>query len=280
MNSHRNDPALLVRILALSVREAWRNKLGLLMFFLIPVLFLGLVQITAGEGYTSINLYYPGETLQIMLTIRHVCIVFAAAGLCGFLSSYYALTLFHQNFDYFRYCVFNGLRPAVFLAGRFAFLIVMILLLAAATTVLTGALVTITNYPMVFAGFVLIGIVYGACGGIAGTMIRDVLAAFLFIALLADLDAAWLQNPVYYTSGQNLGLIKWLPAFYPCQMIFAAGFTEDQNPDAIRGSILYAVGLLSVLLVIISLRLRGVRGVKRSAVPQPAPVPTPGGKEQ
>ena len=200
-----------------------------------------------------------------MLTIRHACIVFAAAALCGFLSAYYSLTLFHRNFDYFRFCVFNGLHPALFLAGRFVFLVILILLLAAGTTLLTGALVTIYNYEMVFAGFVLIGIVYGACGGIAGTMIRDVLAAFLFVALLADLDAAWLQNPVYYTSGQNLGLIKWLPAFYPCQMIFAAGFTEDQNPDAVRGSLAYALILLAALLGIITIRLRGVRTVRTNA---------------
>ncbi|MBP1655302.1 MAG: hypothetical protein H6Q28_1858, partial [Bacteroidetes bacterium] len=67
------------------------------------------------------------------------------------------------------------------------------------------------------------------------------------------------QNPVYYTSGQNLGLIRWLPAFYPCQMIFAGGFTEDPNPAALEGSLLYAAVLLCMLLVIILFRLRGVR---------------------
>ncbi len=264
MSRLRNDVILTARLISLSLREAWRNKMGLILFFVIPVLFLGVVQITAGEGIVPVKLYYQEETLQVMLTIRHACIVFAAAALCGFLSAYYALILFHQNFEYFRFCVFNGLHPAVFLVGRFVFLIVLILLLAAATTLLTGALVTIYHPEMVFAGFILMGIIYGACGGIAGTMIRDILAAFLFVALLSDLDAAWLQNPVYYTSGQNLGLIHWLPAFYPCQMIFAAGFTEDQNPAAVQGSIIYAAALLVVLLTIIMLRLRGVRKITRN----------------
>ena len=262
MDRPRNSLFLLARLVALSLREAWRNKMGLVLFFMIPVLFLGIVQITAGEGIVPVKLYYPDETLQVMLSIRHACIVFAAAALCGFLSAYYALVLFHQNFEYFRFCVFNGLHPAVFLAGRFTFLIVLILLLAAATTLLTGALVTIYHPELVFAGFLLIGIIYGACGGIAGTMVRDILAAFLVVALLADLDAAWLQNPVYYTSGQNLEIIHWLPAFYPCQMIFAAGFTEDHNPAAVQGSLVYAAVLLGVLLVIILLRLRGVRRIR------------------
>lgn len=270
MNRPHNTFFLLPRLIFLSIREAWRNKLGLVLFFAIPVLFLGVVELTAGKGIVPVKLYYPEETLQVLLTIRHACIVFAAAALCGFLSAYYALILFHQNFEYFRFCVFNGLPPSLFLVGRFAFLVVLIMLLAAGTTLLTGALVTIYHPGMVFAGFVLIGIVYGACGGIAGMMVRDVLAAFLFVALLADLDAAWLQNPVYYTSGQNVELIQWLPAFYPCQMIFAAGFTEDPNPAAVQGSIVYAAVLLVLLLFIIVLRLRGVRRIRRRQQFQPA----------
>ncbi len=259
MNPSVKGLSLFTRLVGLSVREAGRNTMGLILFFAIPVLFLGVVEITAGEGIVPVKLYYPEETLQCLLTVRHACIVFAAAALCGFLSAYYALSLFHQNFEYFRFCVFSGMHPSVLLAGRFIFLVALIVLLAGATTLLTGMLVTIYQPFVVFAGFVLIGIIYGACGGIAGTIVRDVLAAFLAVALLADLDAAWLQNPVYYTSGQNLGLIRWLPAFYPCQMIFAGGFTEDPNPAALSGSLLYAAVLLGMLLVIILFRLRGVR---------------------
>ena len=78
---------LLSRLISLSIHEAWRNKMGLALFFAIPVLFLGVVQLTAGEGIVPVKLYYPGETLQVLLTIRHACIVFAAAALCGFLSA-------------------------------------------------------------------------------------------------------------------------------------------------------------------------------------------------
>lgn len=280
MSRHTNNLFLLGRLVSLSIREAWRNKMGLILFFTIPLLFLGVVELTAGKGVVPIKLYYPDETLQILLVIRHACIVFAAAALCGFLSAYYALILFHQNFDYFRFCVFSGLHPAVFLAGRFAFLLVLILLLAGGTTYLTGELVTIENPGTVFAGFVLMGVVYAACGGIAGTLFRDVLAAFLVVALLADLDAAWLQNPVYYTAGQNIEIIRWLPAFYPCQMIFAAGFAEDANPGALRGSLLVAAVLLGILLVIISIRLRGVRRSRGEQELSTHANPIPGGSRQ
>src|SRR5512139_836939 len=83
VNRPPNNFFLLTRLISLSLREAWRNKMGLVLFFAIPVLFLGIVQITAGEGIVPVKLYYPEETLQVMLTIRHACIVFAAAALCG-----------------------------------------------------------------------------------------------------------------------------------------------------------------------------------------------------
>ena len=259
VNRHSRTLHLVTRLFALSFHEAWRNKMGMILFFSIPAVFLGAVQLTAGEGTVAVKLYYPEETLQVLLTIRHACMVFAAVAVCGFLSSYYALILFHQDFEYFRFCVFNGLHPGVFLAGRFSFFIVLILFLAAGTTLLTGQLVTVYHPVHMFIGFVLIGIVYGACGGIAGMMTRDFLLAFLCVGLLADIDAAWLQNPVYYSAGQNVELIRWLPAFFPSQMIFAAGFTQDQNPAAVKGSVFYAAILLCILLSVIVLRLRRVR---------------------
>jgi hypothetical protein len=267
VNKFSDHIALAATLFCLSLREAWRNKMGMILFFGIPVIFLSAVQLTAGGGIIAVKLYYPEETLQVLLTIRHAVMVFAAAAVCGFLSAYYALILFHQDFDYFRFCVFNGLHPAVYLAGRFGFFLILLLFLAAGMTLLTGALVTINHPWNVFVGFLLMGVIYGACGGLAGMMTREFLAAFLFVALLADIDAGWLQNPVYYSAGQNIEIIRWLPAFYPCQMIFAAGFTEDPNPAAAPGSLVYATVVLCMLLTVIVMRLKRVRHSNRSPAP-------------
>ena len=267
MNRFNDHVGLVGMVFFLSLREAWRNKMGMILFFAIPVVFLGAVELTAGGGTVAVKLYYPDETLQVLLTMHLAAIVFVAAAVCGFLSAYYALILFHHDFDYFRFCVFNGLHPAVYLAGRFGFFLTILLFLAAGTTLLTGALVPINHPGNVFAGFLLIGVVYGACGGLAGMMTREFLVAFLCVALLADIDAAWLQNPVYYSAGQNIEIIRWLPAFYPCQMIFAAGFTEDPNPAAAPGSLAYAGVVLCMLLAVIVVRLRRVRHPNRGPAP-------------
>ncbi len=255
------------RVFTLSLREAWRNRVGIILMFSVPCIFLAVVNITAGEGTVPVNLYFWGETLHVLLTVRLVCLVFGAAGVCGFLSAYYALILFHQDFDYFRYCAFAGLRPGAFMAGRFAFFLVLVLVLAILSVVLTGKLVSIYHPLSVFLGFLLLGTIYGAFGGIVSMFTREFLVAFLCVALLADIDAAWLQNPAYYSAGQNLGIIRWLPAFYPCQQIFAGGFTEDENTMALLGSLAYAGVLLVALLIIIAIRLGRVSRITRATGP-------------
>jgi hypothetical protein len=237
------------------------------MFFLVPVVFLGAIHITAGLGVISINLYFPGEMLRVLLTVRNVCLVFGAAGVCGFLSAYYALVMFQQPFEYFRFCVFEGLHPAEYLAGRFGMLTMLLTVFAACTTALTGLLVPLTHPEVVFSGYLLLGIIYGALGGIIGTISRDFLVGFLSVAILADLDVAWLQNPVYYTAGQDLDLVRWLPAFYPCQLVFAGAFTEDTNILAVWGSCTYAAASLVLFLVSIASRLWRVRRI-RTAHPE------------
>jgi len=269
VKTFRDNAVTSAGIFLLSAREAWRNKSGFVLMVAIPAIFLGAVELTAGKGYIPVKLFFLEETFQVTLTVRHVCMVFGAAGVCGFLSAYYALILFHQDFDYFRFCAFSGMTRAGFLIGRFGFFLIVVVLLAAATTLLTTRLVHVNDPAAMFAGFVLLGLVYGAIGGIVGMVSRDFLVAFLCVAILADIDAAWLQNPVYYTAGQDLGIIRWLPAFYPCQQIFAAAFTIDVNYLALIGSGAYGTVLLSILLGVIAVRLAAFTRRKRKGEAEP-----------
>jgi hypothetical protein len=189
---------------------------------------------------------------------------FGTTGVCAFLSAYYALLLFHRDFEYFRYCVFAGLKPFHFMAGRFGFFALLIIVLSAVITVLTGSLVSINRSFDAFVGFTLVGIVYGAIGAIFGMLVKDFLVGFLMVAVLSDIDPAWLQNPVYYTSGQNTEIIRWLPAFYPSQYVFSAAFMEDNNLRALWGSLAVAVLLLVILFAMIAFRFGSVR---RKSVP-------------
>ncbi len=96
---------------------------------------------------------------------------------------------------------------------------------------------------------------------------RGQLEGVLFIVLLANIDAGWLQNPVYYTAAQNTELIRRLPAFYPSQIAMVSAFAEEFSVmRPLMGSLAYGTAFAGLALVCfakkmeISAAVRGTRG--------------------
>lgn len=238
--------------------ELWRNKIGVLLLFLIPALFLGVAVWTAGEGTLPIRLYFYKKTQVLLLTQKNISLVFMAAAVNGFLSAFYANILFHQDFHYFKYCASMGMPPYYFAASRFSFFITLIVLLALFITIIIQIVLPINQLMMMLFGFILLGVIYGAYGGIVGVLCKDYLVALLLIVLLVNFDAGWLQNPVFYSYAQETELIHWLPAFYPCQLLFSSIFTEAANGWSCILSGSYALIFISVLLFIVFQQMKSV----------------------
>ncbi len=244
-------------VLRLSALELWRNPLGLVLLPVIPFVFIGMIMWTASQNSIPLKIFFGDETVQLLLTQRQVGLVFVSAAVSGFLAAYYALILFHNDFGYFRFCVFMGLSPTLFTAARFAAFLGVTAVLAAVTTFGLGRVTPLEQPLTVFAGFLLLTVIYGAYGGIVGVLSRSFMPALLLIVLLADLDAAWLQNPVYYSAAQESQVIHWLPAFYPCQMVFSAAFTTRNNVAALGGALVWAVATVALLIAAVQLRMHG-----------------------
>lgn len=246
---------LLYRLTAL---ELLRNKLGLLLLFVIPSIFLAVVEWTSGEGLLPIKLYSFKQIDTLFLDQREISLVFMSAAVGGFLMSYYAILLFQQDFEYFRYCISMGLSPKTFLFSRFGFFFTLTTALAAFITLLMRGMMHFRNVPAALAGFILLGLIYGAYGGIVGILTKDFMVAILFVVLLANIDAGWLQNPVFYSTSQETEVIRWLPAFFPCQFIFSSVFSEKLNLWALLMSLIYASLLFAVLFIAILIKIKGV----------------------
>jgi hypothetical protein len=244
-------------VLRLSALELWRNPLGLVLLAVIPVVFIGTIWWTANQDAVPLKIFFGNETLQVLLTQRQVGLVFVSAAVSGFLAAYYALILFHNDFGYFRFCAFMGLSPPLFTAARFAAFLGVTALLAAVTTLGLGRVTTLEQPFTVFAGFLLIIVIYGAYGGIVGVLSRSFMTALLWIVLLAQLDAGWLQNPVYYSAAQDSRVIHWLPAFHPCQVVFSGAFTSRNNGAALGGALVWAAATIAMLIVAVQGRMRG-----------------------
>jgi hypothetical protein len=247
-------------VFRLSALELWRNPLGLLLLLVIPAVFIGMTLWTASQQSIPLKIFFGTETKQVLLTQRQVGLVFVSAAVSGFLAAYYALILFHKDFGYFRFCAFMGLSPTLFTAARFAAFLGVTVMLAAVTTLGLGRITRLEQPFAVFAGFLLITVIYGAYGGIVGVLSRSFMPALLLIVLLANLDAGWLQNPVYYSAAQESQVIHWLPAFYPSQFVFSAAFTARDNGTALGGSLAWAAATIAILILAVQLRMRGPLG--------------------
>jgi len=247
-------------VFRLSVLELWRNPLGLVLLVVIPSVFVGMIEWTAGTGSLPLKLFIGEDVVELLLTQRQVALVFVCAAVSGFLAAYYALILFHNGLGYFRYCAFLGLSPLLFTLARFAAFLLVTSLLAAITAAGLGYVTALQQPLVVFSGFLMITVIYGAYGGIVGVLSRSFMPALLLIVLLADIDAAWLQNPVYYSAAQDNAVIRWLPAFHPCQLVFAGAFTSSGNAAALAGATTWALGAVALLVLAVQLRLRGPLG--------------------
>lgn len=246
---------LLYRLTAL---ELLRNKLGLLLLFVIPAIFLAVVEWTSGEGLLPIKLYFFKQVDTLFLDQREISLVFMSAAVGGFLMSYYAILLFQQDFEYFRYGISMGLKPQTFLTSRFGFFFTLTVILAGFITLIMRGMMPFQNIPAAFAGFILLGLIYGAYGGIVGILTKDFMVAILFVVLLANIDAGWLQNPVFYSTSQQSEIIRWLPAFFPCQFIFSSAFSEKFNLWALLMSMAYASILFVALFFAVLIKIKGV----------------------
>jgi len=247
------------RLFMLSFLELWRNKLGLILLLIIPPIFLGVVEWTSGQIPLPIELFFRSEIQQVLLSQRDISLVFIGAAVSGFLTAYYAILLFHRNFNYYRHCIGMGLTPTSFITARFLFFLTVVAALALFITMVAGVMTPLKNPAGVFLGFLLVGAVYGAYGGLIGLICKDFMVAVLWVVLLANLDAGWLQNPVFYTTAQETTIIHWLPAFYPSQVVFAAAFTGQINMWAVTFSLLYGAILFLLMLIITHMRIRSLR---------------------
>ncbi len=241
-----------------SCKELLRNKLGVILIFVIPTLFLAVVEWTTGEISLPIKLFFFKQTEQLFINSKEISLVFMAAAIGGFLMSYYSSLLFHKDFEYFRYCISMKLSPGTFISTRFLFFLSLVTVLSSYTMLLMRSMMSFSQIGGALLGFLLLGMIYGAYGGIVGILCKDFMVTILFIALLANIDAGWLQNPVFYSNAQQSEIIRWLPAFYPCQFIFASIFSGKINIWAGLMSCFYALFLFGVLFIAVRFKIRGV----------------------
>jgi hypothetical protein len=230
--------------------------MALLFFIVTPCIFITLGVLTAGSSRMPVKIFYLAAIRTVTVTQLEISLVFMCAAVNGFLSAYYSNLLFSQSRDFYRLTVLYGLKPRDYLVGRFLFFIIVVTLLAAMVTLIFSFFIDL-HFPFwVFIGYCLLGTTYGIVGSLVGLLSKDQMLALIILILMVTLDPGWLQNPLHYSYGSNVWIIRVLPAHFPSQLILSSAFTDNTNMGAALYSTLLIFGGMSMLFFLTWFKMR------------------------
>ncbi len=242
--------------MVMTARELLRSRFVLMLFLAIPSVFFSIVALTATDRQITFKLAAISDQPLIQVSERSESLVFIGTAVAGLLASYLALSLMQKQSEVNRRLVLCGYHPSELVASKLAVLLGVVVLVG----IYVGGLLPIFFRPERFAlavlGFVSAGFVYGSYGMLVGALFRRELEGILFIVLLANIDAGWLQNPVYYAGAQNQFIIRALPAYYPSQLGMIGAFTDRAATRPAIACLGYGLVLLLAALAVYFVRMR------------------------
>jgi hypothetical protein len=238
------------------LRMLFRRRVVLILLVLMPVVFLSVVEWTASTKMILFRLASLDKLTFIEETQKHISLIFFSVTSTGFLVSFLALNLVQINSEVNRRLVICGYHPLELLVSNLIALLLVIFLIAIYIGLMINVFLPVRHLPAYVTGLVNIGFVYGCFGLAIGSLVKGKLEGVFFIVLLANIDAGWLQNPMYYAEAQNNVIIRYLPAYYPSQSAIIAAFTDYSGANAGFFSILYGSGFLIVSLLVFYNKMR------------------------
>lgn len=227
-----------------------RRKIVIILLVVIPAIFLTIVELTTSERVLSFLLASLDEEVFIFISAKGISFVFIAVASAGFLVSFLAMNLIQKNSETNQRLVICGYHPIELLISNLLALFLMIILIAVYVGVFTNIFFPIIHLISFIFGLVLTGFVYGCYGLVVGSLIKGELEGILLIVLLANIDAGWLQNPLFYAEAEHQVIIRYLPAYFPSQTAIIAAFTNYSVINASLYSILYGSVLLMFSMII------------------------------
>ena len=240
----------------MTTKELLRSRITLILLFLIPTLFYALIVLTTTDQTIVFKLASISEKTFVQVSTRSMSLIFIGIAAVGLLTSFLALNLVQKHIEVNRRLVLCGYRPSELIVSKLGVLMCVIILIAGYVAAMLPLFFQPHRFLMVLLGFALGGFVYSCYGLLVGAIFRRELEGILFIVLLANIDAGWLQNPIYYTAAQNQWIIRYLPAYFPSQTCMVSAFTDYGIFASLIKSIIYGSILLLTALLIYFWRMR------------------------
>jgi ABC-2 type transport system permease protein len=232
----------------MGLREQRRRPIFLVLLVALPVWFIA--RATAVTEPIPKRVGLPGG-VELLTNMRDIHAVQMAVIAVGFLAALCGVFLMLSAREADRRLVVAGYTPAEAIAAR-----ALVLAVAVTAVVVVSLAVTMRNFELVrwpvFAGaLVVVGILYGALGALAGALLDRVVAVYVvFFFAMVDLGIA--QNPMF-GDGEPSGWVTVLPGWAPGRIAIDAAFSERFRAGS---ELAVAIGLSGALFVTVAWVLR------------------------
>lgn len=240
----------------MTIKQLIRHRLTVLMVFLIPAIFFSIILFTTKDETVFFKLVSVGEDFTVEVSFLHEALVFMAITAVGLITSFLALNLIQKDIQAKRRLVLCGYTTNEIIISKLIVLMLIIVVIGFYIASIMPFVFEPESFWLTALGFMLTGLVYSCYGILIGAVVRRELEGIFFVILLINIDAGWLQNPLFYENAENDFFIRYLPAFHPSQASMIGAFTEESMVTPILGSLAYAGILLVIAIVIFRFRMK------------------------
>jgi hypothetical protein len=249
----------------LALVELTRRRIVLLLLLLVPAVFYSVILLITTTRSISFQLSAVEQEDYLFVPQRDEALVFIGLAAVGLLTAFLGMNLAQRDAEVSRRLVLCGYRPWELIASRLGVLLLVVLSVSLVVTAVLPLFFAPQRLAATYFGFALCGWVYGCYGLLIGALFRHELEGTLFVALLANLDVGWLQNPIYYAHAQRQAIIRSLPGYFPSQVAMAAAFSEHALSALVWPALsAFAYGLALLLLALVPYGWRMRRRVTSS----------------
>jgi hypothetical protein len=249
---------------AMTVRELARKRVVLVLALCVPAVFFAVAFATESNQVVSVVLAAAGDRIRSVEQLDQ-SLLFIGMAAAGLISAFFASSLIQRQLEANRRLVLCGFRASELIAARVAVLLAII----AATALYTWAglalftrleFVSPPRFPAgVLTGLAVGAFVHGGYGLLVGTIFRRELESIFAILALINIDAGWLQNPIYYRTAGAKWLIQALPGYSPSQITYLSAFTTEPIGALVVHALAYGATLLLAALALYAVRMRVTR---------------------
>ncbi len=241
---------------AMAGRQLLRSRITMILLLVVPSLFLMLIVLTTTTRPVPFKLASIAGQPVVTVAEQSEALVFMGVAAVAVLASFLGLSLVQKQPDAIRRLVLCGYQPAELITAKVLLLMAVAVAIGTYVALLTLLVFTPERTVLLATGFGLAGWVYGCYGMLVGVTLQRELEGVLCIVLLVNIDAGWLQNPIFYAEAQNQAIIRALPGYLPAQVSMVAAFSDFDVTRPVIGSFLYGYLLLAAALAIFWWRVR------------------------